>query len=183
MDLTPYIDGVRNWVVNLKPEQLSAMATLLACLVAILMYFAVLSMRRIQKNRLRLDLFNKRYQVFLKVLDFCIACDEIGSNATAGCEDVDAKVHRLYSEAQPQIPFLFNKNSKIIDIVDQMHEKYIDLRESLRDMKKHADGQSSDEEKYAAACKQNEITLDWFERQSQKLFDVFAPYLDFSDIR
>jgi hypothetical protein len=75
------------------------------------------STQEIETNKLRLDLYNRRFQIFVSIFDFYEAL--IGWKGTPDERAAQTRFFRAYQESG----FLFSKQSGIEDTLESLHKK------------------------------------------------------------
>jgi hypothetical protein len=132
------------------------------------------SAEHIETTKLRLDLYNRRFQIFVSIFDFYEAL--IGWTGTPEQRAAQTRFFRAYQESG----FLFSKESGIEDTLKRLHEepaKVIGFKEYGEDYK------SGGVEFYLERFKEaNHVLLVEFDAALVKLKTELAKYLNFHAI-
>lgn len=90
------------------------LTVILPIIISVFLGFVAFQQMRINKNKLRLDLYNKRFEVYTSALLFY---QEVTS------EGASKECHRDFISKKESAYFLFSDNPKIYDLLNTMHEK------------------------------------------------------------
>ena len=129
---------------------------------------------RTNTEKLRLDLYNRRFDVYAQTLAFYQALIIYDPSAD---EDSFRKIRADFIKACRESQFLFDKSSKISAIVNQMHDKSYAVSGFKENAKKMA--ASGDPETLSKMSTESHDTLMMFLIYIEKLEHALAPYLNF----
>jgi hypothetical protein len=119
---------------------------------------------RVARDKLRLDLFDRRLAVFQEVREVIIAAHDQG--------EVDLK---RYRQSTAEAVFLFG---------DDVYEYLSELLRKLTELRERGGKLRAATAMYPTSAKEEEIALvDWFQKQPERVRAVFAPYMSFSATR
>lgn len=141
---------------------------------SVAIYVALISKRQLLTNqeKLRLDLYNRRFEIYTRVLDFyqAIVMWE-GSPEQIGLQYPFLKAYR---EAR----FLFPKESGVFDYIGefQKHAFTIVHFDKLKSLAKEAP------EEFLKYSRQREDSLSWLLNSMVGLEERLAPYLNFHNM-
>jgi hypothetical protein len=125
---------------------------------------------RIARNKLRLDLFDRRWQVYAATRTFL---DGILNDPA---RDVDSRPND-FNAGTSNAEFLFGGN--VLDYIERVRTRAVDLRTALV----LSDEKQPDGEERTCNIKKVEADLNWLIEQSTAMTKVFAPYLGFANIK
>jgi len=160
---------------------LQPIATIFAAIVAVgvTAYFAwhqreiAKEQARIARESLRLDLYDRRFAIFISIFDFYEAM--ISWTGTPEQKDARAKFFRAYQQSV----FLFKSESGIPELLKSLN----DAGAKVIGFKEHNDEYRSDPQFWVKEFnKSTEIQTRIFEDGLSKLRAAMQPYLDFSKI-
>jgi hypothetical protein len=157
-----------------SPTLWSAIGTAVALTVALIAIFTSLAQRREHRERIRLDLFDRRYEVFNSVLGFYNAI--LLWNDTP--EQAAARDRFFY--AYQQSGFLFKKDSGIQELLKELHEeghKVIGNKQSSADISKQDPALGT-----SLFLKTQDIQINRFPAALDKLKLALAEYLNFHNV-
>jgi len=157
------------WVKGLGTLALLAFAGA----ISFLSYLITRWQGRIANERLRLDLYNRRFEIFTGIFDMYEAL--ISWNGTPEQIAVRAKFFRGYQESG----FLFRKGSGIENFLKQLN----DDANKVIDFKEHSDRYKPDKELYLKKFQEiTEIQTSGFENGLLRLKVAMTEYLNFDNI-
>lgn len=158
--MCPYILQTRDWI-----DLVSIFSTPVISIVTAL-FASYIAWRQFQtaKNKLKLDLFDKRYAVFEKITGF-IASPIINDNLKS--KDIVNYLRDINSAK-----FLFEDNKDVINYLDMLREKATELI-ILKQNESEALGKGDPD---GNQQKQTDLIL-WFEAQLNEIDDIFKKYL------
>jgi hypothetical protein len=142
---------------------LTGLTALLAAWIAYQQY-------RTAKNRLRLDLFDRRWAVYSALI---VLVDTVVRNGRAELSEIFE-----YSAVTSRAEFLFDK--QVVDYLERVRKQAVELR--------RLHGQLHDEERFPIGPERNRVAeqdsrlLEWFVAQVQESRGVFRRYLRFDHI-
>jgi hypothetical protein len=132
------------------------------------------SAQTIEATKLRLDLYNRRFQIFVSIFDFYEAL--LGWKGTPEQRAAQTRFFRAYQESE----FLFSKESGIEDTLKRLHEesaKVIGFKECGEDYK------SGGVEFYLERFKEaNHVLLVEFDAGLARLKAAMGEYLNFHTV-
>jgi hypothetical protein len=160
---------------------LQPIATILAALVVVSVtgYFGwhqreiAGEQARIEHEKLRLDLYDRRFEIFTSIFDFYNAI--ISWKGTLEQQDARQRFFRAYQESG----FLFTKESDIEALLKMLHEegaKVIGFKENIDSYKSDPAALMVEQNKV------DDIQLRVFPEGLEKLRAALHPYLDFSKV-
>ena len=142
---------------------------LLTPLVAVFVAFIAWQQFKTARDKLRLDLFDRRYRVYRALMELFTT---IHVNGTATLDDVG----RFGSESD-QKRFLFGDD--VSSYLTEVRHKAVELHQC----QPLIDQRNPDDAKRGAAIEKDLELLRWFGKQSDGIAaQKFAPYLDFKKI-
>ncbi len=136
---------------------------LLTPTIAVLGAYIAWQQWRTNRNKLKIDLFDKRHQVFENIKKF------IASILTSGRVEDGADIQFLRDTKSAR--FLFEDNTDILNLVDEIYKKAV----ALDTLQKTEKG-SSDEALEKNLDKQSEIK-EWYIAQLRNIDEAFKEYL------
>lgn len=120
------------------------------------------------RDKLRLDLFEKRYAVYKALMDYL--------RKTGGMEYPELiKQHTELRIGTHDAKFLFDKD--VTEFLSEIYSKSAHYRRVIHDLQ---DRNPSNHERYKLSAKEECELLDWFDAQLNRARDVFSPYLSFN---
>lgn len=164
------LDGitVKDWF-TLGLQAITAGAT-----ITVAVYVARISRRQWWTNqeKLRLDLYNKRFEIYTRVLDFYQAI--VMWEASAEQIQLQYPFLKAFRESR----FLFPKDSGVFDYISefQKHAFRIVQFDNLKPLAK------IDPKEFLKHSKQRENSLSWLLNSMEGLEERLAPFLNFHDI-
>lgn len=161
-------NAIVSHTTTISPQWLQALSALAALVVAYLVYRVARDQRKLSREKLRLDLFDKRYEVYLIVWEF-----------------IEKVLHSRYDESLAfefrqktrQVDFLFK--SDVIDYIEEIISLYQE-KTSLMDERRARENTMPQDELRKIQDRQVEIDIH-LSRQGEVLIDKFKPYLHFAD--
>lgn len=133
-----------------------------AIMAAFLAYIAYQQMV-INKRRLNLDLYNKRFLVYIDTLRFYQALAE---------EEVSQETHRDFIASKEASRFLFSKDPSIFELLNLMHTESF----KIIGFKRH--GKELSETSFINSFNDSQEVFFWFDGQLAELKRKMSPYLD-----
>lgn len=134
-----------------------------AIMAAFLAYIAYQQMA-INKRKLNLDLYNKRFSVYTDTLRFYQ--ELVG-------EEVSQETHRSFIASKEASRFLFSEDPSIFKLLDLMHAESF----KITGFKQHGKELSGTPE-FVKGFEISQETLSWFGKQLTELKDKMSPYLN-----
>src|SRR5260221_2379411 len=126
------------------------------------------------RNKLRLDLYNRRFEVYTNTITFFQAL----SSLPAGEPDEEfVKIHKSFIRSYKESQFLFGKETKVFDLLKQLHSdafKVIGLKRNGSEISR-----SGGHEVYISMVLDANATLGKFDAAIQQLEVAMPPYLKF----
>jgi hypothetical protein len=129
---------------------------------------------RINRNKLRLDLYNRRFDVYSKALEFFIFL--LSYNPSNISTEVCKNLHKDFIKALRESKFLFDDKSNVHNILKQMNDKaflIIGLKEQGGALAK------ADPLEFNKMNEQSLEAMHWFNEAIPKLEKAMARYLNF----
>ncbi len=155
-----------NKVVECSNDFVNQFSGYLPVVIAVFLAYIAYQQMRINKNKLKLDLYNQRFEVYASALQFY---QEVIS---AECTK---KEHRDFINKKESAYFLFSNNKYIYSILNEMHTKSF----IINGFRNTAEQLNSSPEVFLKAQKESEEALQWFEKVLDKLRDEMNTYLNF----
>lgn len=134
-----------------------------AIMAAFLAYIAYQQME-INKRKLNLDLYNKRFSVYTDTLRFYQ--ELVG-------DEVSQETHRSFIASKEASRFLFSKDPSIFKLLDFMHSESF----KITGFKQHGKEISGTPE-FVKGFEGSQETLSWFGKQLTELKNKMSPYLN-----
>lgn len=116
------------------------------------------------KNKLKLDLYNKRFEIYTDALRFY---QELMG------EEVSKETHIKFIDSKEASTFLFSDNQEIYNLLDQMHSESF----KIIGFKKHGKELSDSPEQFLKSNDSMQETLEWFGKQMPVLRSKLSAYL------
>jgi hypothetical protein len=154
---------VFDYLIAITPICIAAFVALIACWQS-----------RINRNKLRLELYNRRFDVYSKALEFFIFLLSYDPNIVS--KDLCKSLHKDFIKAFRESQFLFDDKSNVHSILEQMNTKaflIIGFKEQGAELAK------ADPEEFNKMNEQNLNALQWFNKAIPKLEKAMARYLNF----
>lgn len=143
--------------------------------IAIFMAFIAKRQAKIAHNKLRLDLYNKRFGVYEAVLSFYKA---ILAYDRSFHDDFEPKLQSLI-KAERESKFLFDSGSGINKIINEMISnsfKYTGFKSISEELAR------GDPDLFHEKFNESQIIVHEFPRQIDRIDEAIAPYLNFNKI-
>jgi hypothetical protein len=124
------------------------------------------------KNKLRLDLYNRRFEIYASALEFYHAL--LGYSNTTNFEVTQGRFIKAYRESQ----FLFDKNSGVYCILNEMHTRsfhIIGFKERGHELRGHP-------QDFKDMSDKSQDSLKWFNTNIVELEKGMDKYLKFHKI-
>mgnify|MGYP006957109987 CR=1 FL=1 len=134
-----------------------------AIMAAFLAYIAYQQMA-INKRKLNLDLYNKRFSVYTDTLRFYQELFD---------EEVSQEAHRSFIASKEASRFLFSEDPSIFELLDLMHSESF----KITGFKQHGKEISVTPE-FVEGFKISQETFFWFGKQLTELKNKMSPYLN-----
>ena len=141
---------------------------LLTPIIAIIVARIAYDQYRTAKDKLRLDLFDKRFVVYKAFDDFRRLVQDSGNVELADLQEFHRKTE--------MVVFLFD--SDIIDYRQELYQKAVDLRQLNQKLDRLDVG-----DERTRVVKEESKLLKWFIDQINDVANRFAPYLRFEKIK
>ncbi|KAF0154459.1 MAG: hypothetical protein FD159_2560 [Syntrophaceae bacterium] len=132
---------------------------------------------RINSNKLRLDIYNRRFNVYSKTLDFYQVLLSYDPNVVS--KELLNTLQKDFIKAFRESRFLFDEKSGVYDILDQMHTKSFQIIGCKDHGGKLAD---IDPQEFEKMHKQSMEALKCFTESISKLEKAMARYLNFHEL-
>jgi hypothetical protein len=142
--------------------------------IAVLVALIAFWQSKINNNKLRLDLYNRRFDVYSKTLEFFIFL--LSYNPNPETKELCKNLHKDFIKAFRETKFLFDDTSKVYDLLKQMNDKafiIIGFKEQGAELAKADPGE------FNKMNTQSMEALQWFNEAIPKLEEAMAPYLNF----
>lgn len=134
-----------------------------AIMAAFLAYIAYQQML-INKKKLNLDLYNKRFSVYADTLRFYQ--ELVG-------EEVSEEAHRSFIASKEASRFLFSKDPNIFELLDRMHTESF----KITGFKQYGK-EISETTEFVKRYELSQETFFWFGNQLTELKNKMSPYLN-----
>lgn len=122
---------------------------------------------KLAHNKLRLDLFDRRYKVYDATRRFLIAIDS----------EADFSNTQLFNFTAETSDAIFLFNSDVIDYLELIKNRSIEMRLKEKNSISMQDGNER-----SRLIEENAELLLWLSEEIKNMKSVFSPYLDFSHI-
>jgi anaerobic ribonucleoside-triphosphate reductase len=139
---------------------------LLPIVISTFLAFIAYQQMVINRNKLKFDLYNKRFEIYTTALQFY---QEVTS------DEYTKKEHRDFISKKESAFFLFSDNKKIYELLNEMHTKSFVIngfRKSGAELKGSPEAYMSYQNNFNEA-------LNWFEKVIDELRDEMSHYLKF----
>lgn len=133
-----------------------------AVMAAFLAYIAYQQMV-INKQRLKFELYSKRFSVYTDAVRFHQELAE---------EEVSQETHRNFIASKEAARFLFSKDPSIFELLQLMHTESF----KIIGFKRHA--KKTSEAGFVKGFTTSQEVFFWFDRQLAELNEKMKPYLD-----
>jgi hypothetical protein len=145
----------------------------IAAFVALIVFWQ----SRINKNKLRLELYNRRFDIYSKALEFFIFLLSYNPNnvSTESCKNL----HKDFIKAFRESKFLFDDKSNVYSILKQMNDKaflIIGFKEQGAELAK------ADPEEFNKMNERSLEAIQWFSEAISKLEKAMARFLNFHEL-
>ncbi|HNY51086.1 MAG TPA: hypothetical protein PLV50_14270 [Smithella sp.] len=160
------IEYVLNCVITITP-------IIIAALVATIAFWQY----KVNKDKLRLDLYNRRFDIYSRTLDFYQAL--LSYNHSVASKESFSTLQKKFFKGFRESQFLFDEKSSVYSILDQMHTKsfqIIGFKERGEVLAK------SDPDEFTKMNEQNMAALQWFNETIPKLEKAMSNYLNFQKL-
>ena len=119
------------------------------------------------RDKLRFDLYEKRFKIYQEVLEFI---------AAAWCDTVSPDVIARFDVARREAYFLFGQDRKIVDYLNLVRQK-AEERSTLKSQASEIEGPRNPER----TSRVNDITeiINWFSQQREVAQQIFSGYMSF----
>lgn len=153
-------------IINFLQGLLSPVIAIGAVYIAFQQYY-------INKRRLNLDLYDKRFSIYVIIKKFLMTLMEKGGTSHNELVDFDLETKSA--------KFIFEDdiNKKITDIIKKAEESN-QIREKLEPY--YSGGKLKDDESYKVLSSKKLELFDWFLNERQNLENSFLKYLNFKNI-
>ena len=146
------------------------------CIAAFVAWMAY-RQSKINEGKLRLDLYNKRFEVYSRTLDFYHALLNYGG--TNEKKEVFIAVHNLFIKSYRESQFLFEPKDGIYKLLDEMHTRSFKIT-GCKDHGKELAESAPDE--YVKMYNESQNAMQWFGESIPKLEKSMERYLNFHKI-
>lgn len=146
-------------------NSLDILKGLLTPLIAAIAAYIAYQQYFLNKRKLNLDLYEKRYKIYFEIKIFIERCIAYGKITQEERRDFLVKTNEKY--------FLFD--SDIIEYIDELDKKAVDLEYA----KPNYRGWPAGTEKFKKGKQEERELFDWFRNERDKLEAKFIKYLDF----
>ena len=161
------MDALKEWVPILAPIGMFVVGLTVAY-VARQQWLIARQQAEVARNKLRLDLFDRRYRVFEAARTFLLA---IASETPFDNSHVFA-----FDAGISDREFLFG--SDVVDYLKEIKKRALDVRQQQRSFES-----SPNDEEHSKRVKTEHKEFSWLTEQPTAMTKVFTPYLGFSHIR
>ncbi|WP_105199497.1 hypothetical protein [Pseudoalteromonas sp. T1lg10] len=135
-----------------------------AIILALVLAYVAYQQMVINRDKLRLDLYNKRFDVYTTTLKFY---QELISDG------VSSETHKSFIEQKEAAKFLFSQNPSIYLLLDELHEKSF----KVKAYKENKEFKNSPE-LYAELVKESNNVVTWSNHAIKELSKKLEPYLN-----
>jgi hypothetical protein len=146
------------------------------CIAAFVAWMAY-RQSKINEGKLRLDLYNKRFEVYSRTLDFYHALLDYGGS------DADNKhfkaLHNLFIKSYRESQFLFEHKDGIYTLLGEMHTRSFKITGCKDHGKELAEASP---EEYVKMYNESQVAMQWFGDSIPKLEKAMERYLNFHKI-
>ena len=140
--------------------------TILPIIISIILVYVAIQQMVTNRNKLKLELFNKRFEVYSSALTFG---QEVTSN------ECSTETHRDLKKKKESAYFLFSDNQNIYKLLDEMHTKSF----IIKGFRESADELRNSPESFMRYQKDNEAALNFFSNVMTDLRLEMKNYLEF----
>lgn len=156
------------WIVTVTP-------ILITLLISGFVAWITHQQLKTNQEKLRLDLYNRRFDIYAKTLNFYHALLEYDASKKAS---TFSSLHNEFIKSQREAQFLFDRNSQIFQILEELHSKSFKIIGFKEDGKKTI---SCPEMLSKMAAEMTEA-FSFFDLSIKKLEVAMARYLDFHKV-
>ena len=143
------------------------LSAVLPIFISVILGFIAYQQMRINRNKLKLDLYNKRFEVYLSALSFY---QEVTSDGPS------KECHRDFINKKESAYFLFSKNKIIYDLLNKMHNESF----KISAFRTGADELRDSPDVLRKAREDSQNALSWFHGVVDLLREEMKSYLSFS---
>lgn len=146
--------------------------------ISVAVFWVAFNQYRLAAQKLRLDLYNRRFDIYVAALNFYQAL--IGSDITDACDAFDVK-HLAFIKAFREAQFLFRSGSGVYEVLDDYHKhamRIIFRKESVNDK-----AYMSSPEAVIKGSTELQESLEIINNGITKLEKALGPYLNFHKAR
>jgi len=148
--------------------------------ICVAAFVAIVSLwqSRINRDKLRLDLYNRRFDIYSRALDFYQALMAYGSSGTS--KESFTAVHKAFIKAFRESQFLFDKESGVYGILKEMHSRSFKIL-GTKDYGKQIADEAPQE--FQKMFNESAEAMQWFTEAIPLLEKAMAGYLNFHKMR
>ncbi|MGP1831765.1 hypothetical protein ACTTBA_01670 [Shewanella frigidimarina] len=139
---------------------------ILSLIISIIFVYVAIQQMVTNRNKLKLDLFNKRFEIYSSALTFV---QEVTSNIYS------AETHRDFISKKESAYFLFSNNQNIYKLLDEMHSKSF----IIKGFRETAEQLRNTPESFIKYQKDHEAALSFFINVMPKLRLEMKNHLEF----
>ncbi|RDV27930.1 hypothetical protein DXV75_02865 [Alteromonas aestuariivivens] len=143
------------------------LSTLLPIFISVILGVIAYQQMLINRNKLKLDLYNKRFEVYLSALTFY---QEVTSDGPS------KECHRDFINKKESAYFLFSKNQKIYELLNKMHSESF----KISAYRTGADQLKDSPDVLRKAREDSQNALSWFNGVVDLLREEMKSYLSFN---
>lgn len=161
----------RDWfdyLVAIAPSSIMA-------LIAIFVAWVAYQQWKTNKEKLRLDLYNRRFDIYAKTLSFYQALLNFDASKKAGSF---SPLHKEFITAKQESKFLFHKSSGIFKILDSLHSATF----KIIGFKEHGKELLASPDVFQKMQQEMQDAYSLFDKSIQQLEIAIAPYLNFHKV-
>jgi hypothetical protein len=156
--------------------------TIVTIIIASVVAFATIGQLFVNRSKLRLDLYNRRFEIYRKTLDFYQIVQDYDPSKATKDDRIKYNGRQLdFIKSHRESQFLFSKKFKCVyQLLDEFRQRayrivaYRELREKMRNQDT-SEGNKNAYDKYAR-------DLEWVNNFIPLLEEKMAPYLNFQKI-
>lgn len=127
------------------------------------------------KEKLRLDIYNRRFDIYVKTVSFYQALLDFDTYKKAGSF---SSLHREFITAKQESKFLFHKNSGIFEILEALHLATL----KITGFKEHGKELLASPDVFLNMQQEMQDAYSLFDKSIQNLEMAIAPYLNFHKV-
>ena len=148
--------------------------------IVISLFLLVITYRqaKINEEKLRLDLYNRRFEIYSSALDYFQAL--LLYDASQSLQADLLILRKDFVKSCEESQFLFDKKSGVYELLKEMHSKSF-VRTGFKETSQVLANAGAVDEVIQGFTKSEE-TLSWFSDAISKLKDKMSPYLNFHKI-